>query len=566
MIGPVTTVLSCSDEGPRQLLAIGSGLLSLGGRGLVAPSREASASALLGTLPADAAALLSDSAAGTLTIASTPGNHRFYVAEVDGGALVSSHLGLLAAALGGDLRVDRSYEDFLLGFGFIPGAGTPYVGVTVHPAGSARTWGADASAARSLPTPPSAAPSPEVPADAAAARRALHDAFFEALEEQAGSRRRHAVLLGGFDSALVVAGLRRLGHDVETYTFAFGDARYEQRHAEEIATQLGARHHRVLFTPEIVGDALERFAEVMSQPSAQPHYQLHTAHASRVIAADGHDHVFNGDGCDAVFLGYPTVSRRAHLVDRAAGVPAVVRRALLGLASGAVVERQLGHVARIARSTLRSLSLPWPARGHLPTRYLDEVSLQRLRRDRPEQRETVEQIRLRLAQGLDALDPVRLAFHGNALTGQSRAKVEGAVAVSGIAQLSPYLHPKVKGLAAALPLERLRPAGAAAGSPGKALLIDMVRERRLLPDLVIDMPKQSPSDSPIDAWYAGPLRPLVYRMFAQLPFEYDRRYLDEILAPKRAEDWFRDRVSLGHHAFQAIGLLCSYAAFTGRAR
>jgi hypothetical protein len=178
----------------------------------------------------------------------------------------------------------------------------------------------------------------------------------------------------------------------------------------------------------------------------------------------------------------------------------------------------------------------------------------------------VNQVRLRLAQGLEGVDPVRLAFHGNALTGQSRTKVEGAVAVSGVAQLSPFLHPRLRGWASRLPVELLRPAGSGAGEAGKAILLDTVRERGLLPEVVIDMPKQSPSDSPIDRWYAGPLRPIVHQMLDGLPFEYDRRYVDEILAPKRAEELYRERVSLGHHAFQAIGLLCSYAAFTGRAR
>jgi hypothetical protein len=45
----------------------------------------------------------------------------------------------------------------------------------------------------------------------------------------------------------------------------------------------------------------------------------------------------------------------------------------------------------------------------------------------------------------------------------------------------------------------------------------------------------------------------------------NRDYIDEVLAPKWAEEVFRRRVSLGHHATQVIGLLCSYATFTRRA-
>ena len=122
---------------------------------------------------------------------------------------------------------------------------------------------------------------------------------------------------------------------------------------------------------------------MVNQPGAQPHYQLHTVHASSVIAADGHTHVFTGDGCDAAFLGYPTVSRRARTVDRLGSVPRPVRDAAANLLGRSWVERHLGHVARMGRSFLGNIELPNPARGHLPTRYLDDVALERLRKGAP---------------------------------------------------------------------------------------------------------------------------------------------------------------------------------------
>ena len=151
------------------------------------------------------------------------------------------------------------------------------------------------------------------------------------------------------------------------------------------------------------------------------------------------------------------------------------------------------------------------------------------------------------------------------MTGQSKAKVEASVAVSGVAQFSPYMHPAMKAFAAGLPLESLRPAGSSAADAGKAVLLAMAREHQLVPEAVIAMPKQSPSDSPIDQWYAGPLRPVVDELLAGLPFDYDRAYVQMILSPKRIEEAFRRKVSISHHAFQAIGLLCSYAAFTRHA-
>lgn len=557
-------VLDSAVTSNRALAVLGSGLLALDhpGADRLLEAHQRNAMEFLDGAPEDLAALVVDLEMGNLTIGAGSGNHRLFLAECSDGILVSTHLGLLATALGDDLRVDRSYEDFLLGFGFLPDGRTLFSRACVHAPGTVQEWPSGSS--RPIARPRIDPPEPS--SDVATARRVALDTFLGVLEDQAGQRRRHAVLLGGFDSALVASGLRRLDHEVDTYTFAFGDPRFEQRNAELVASHVDARHTWVRFTPEIIGEGLEQFSDLLNQPGAQPHYQLHTIHASRIIAEDGHDHIFTGDGCDAAFLGYPTVIRRAHLVDRMAALPQTVRASLLRLASARPVERRAGHVARLVRSTLRSLELPWPARGHLPTQYLDEVALRRLRIDgAPSQRESVREVRLRLADGLEDLDAVRLAFHGNSLTGQSKAKVEGAVTVSGVAQMSPYRDRRVQSLARTFPVEYLRPPGRKADSPGKALLFEMAREHELLPDAVIEMPKQSPVDSPIDRWYAGPLRPLVYRMLDGLPFEYDRDYVDEILTPKLAEQFFRQRVSLSPHAFQAIGLLCSYASFTSRA-
>ena len=384
-----------------------------------------------------------------------------------------------------------------------------------------------------------------------------------AIEEQAGSARRHAVLLGGLDSALVAASLVRLGHDVHGYTFSFGDPRFEQRNITEVVRETGIGHTWVRITPEVAMDGLEQFGSVFAQPGVQPHYQLHTLHASRTIRDDGFEHVFSGDGCDAVFLGYPTVSQRARLAQRLSRIPGPVATAGHRALSTPTADRHLGHVARMGRGSLANVLLPMPERGHLPTRQLDDVALRRLRRGTPPpQAEDVLQIRRRLAKGLEGVDPVRLAFNGNALTGQSRVKVDGAVAVTGVAQSSPFLHPLVRDFVAGMPTEYLRPAGAPAGAAGKELLLQMVRRHHLVPDLIIDQPKQSPSDSPIDGWYSGPLRARVFDLLDGLPFDYDRGYVEEILAPKRAEALFRERVSLAHHAFQVVGLLTSYASFT----
>lgn len=546
---------------PEDAIAVyGSGLRTVAGS-LDSLGNDAS-HGLLDGRDDDLVAVVSDHEG--LMVAGGRGNHRlFHTTFPEGGEMVSSHLGFLARVRGSDLRVDRSFEDFLLGFGFLPDGRTPFADIRVLDPGTRRRLGG--STVNGV-EPPAVPPSGDAPPSFDDAVEELYRRFCVAIEEQASPDNRHAVLLGGFDSALVAAALRRLGHDVRTFTFGFGEPRYEQRGAEEVSRHIGAEHTWVKFTPDTVMDAIKRFADVFPQPGPQPHYQVHTLRASQLIRDQSFTHVFSGDGCDAVFLGYPMVNTRARIIQRLKRAPRPVVRAALGALGTRAADRHLGHVARMGRSTLRNLLLPEPARGHLPTCYLDERALQHLRSDpSPAQSETIRETLLRLADEVGQLDPTRLAFHGMAMTGQSRAKVDGAIAATGVVQRSPFVHPALRSFISGLPTGYLRPPGMRAGAAGKALLIEMARRHRLVPGWVIEMPKQSPVDSPIDDWYAGPLRDDVYGMLARLPFAVNMGFVNEVLRPKRAEDMFRERVSLGHHAFQVVGLLCSYAAFTSLA-
>lgn len=504
------------------------------------------------------------------TVATGAGTHRLFAGTTAaGGTVVGTNVRSVATAIDPSHPADRTDEDFLLGFGFVPSPATVYEGVEQLAPAEVHRWGRG-------PAPDVAAPASTGAdsggAEAAEAARAvggfdaaveeLHRRFVDTVEELAGADPDVAVLLGGLDSALVAATLGRLGKAVTTFTYGFGDPRYEQRDVEEITTELGVSQRWIHITPDVVMDGLVHFGEVFSQPGPQPHYQLHTLHAARTIRARGFDRVMTGDGCDAVFLGYPTVSRRARLMERLGTVPEGLWAPLRGALGSRPVERRLGHVARMGRSTLDALALDPPARGHLPTRYLDDVALGRLRTEAPPpQRMTVARRRGELADGLEHLDPVRLAFHGNALTGQSRIKVDGTVLATGLRQATPFTHPRVRDYVAALPVEYLRPPGTSARSAGKALMVEMVRRHDLLPARVIDLPKQSPAESPIDRWYAGPLRTGLLELLGHLPFEWDSDYVEELLRPTWAENVYRRRVAISHNALQAVGLLASYASF-----
>lgn len=501
-----------------------------------------------------------------LSFATGRGNHQLvHGARAGGGHVVGTSVRDVALALGSGLRLDRSHEDFALGFGFHPEGRTPYAGVRALP-GGVRFRSGPSGPVEVGAVAPRVAEDPSAPASADAAVEQLFDRFLGAVERQAGRARSHAVLLGGFDSALVATCLRRLGHDVDTFTFGFGDPRYEQRNAATLAASIGAVHHTVAIEPQAVMERLVEFDRHFPDIGAQPHYQIHTLLGCEAIAASGHDHVFTGDGCDSIFLGYPTVSARARLAGRMSSIPGGVAAAAESVLATAPAERVLGHVARTGRSFLHNATLEMPVSGHLPTRYIDEHTLARLRPDQPPQAESVEAVRRRLASGAADMDRVRLAFHGNGLNRQSQAKVDGSVRATGLVQYSPFRDPEVRDFVKALPTEYLRPADAPARDAGKAVLVEMVRRHGLLPADIVAMPKQSPSDSPIDTWYAGELRSDVMALLDDLPFDVDRGAIDDVLRPKRAEKLYRERASISHHAFQVIGVLASYAAFTGAVR
>ncbi len=478
---------------------------------------------------------------------------RLFVHVSPTGPVVASHLAAAAAAVGTDVKVDRSFEDFLLGFGFLPDGRTVFDGV-VATAPGARVRLTDGVI--SVPEAPTAqvwsGPIPDIA-----------ELVCEVLDEQAGAARTVGVLLGGFDSALVAAALARTGREVHTFTFAFSEPGYAQRHVAETVAASGSTHHDVLFTPERLGDALVALPRRLNQPSPQPHYQLQTIIAAEEAAAAGAEMIFTGDGCDALFAAYPTINTRAAAGGVLGRVPGPLRTAMLRGASVGVVEQRLGHVARVARSAIRASRLEGPAARHLPTQYLDDVALDRLRQgDRPTQRESIEAVRLRLAEQSGLTDPARLAVHGNTLTGQSSSKVEGAMARTGLTVASPYTHPRFRAAIAALPEDQQRPEGNLARAEGKPVLQRAAVQSGLLPETVVYQAKQSPTEAPVDEWYRGPLRPVIEDLWRGLPFEPDPTYLDLILRPKRAEEMYRRRLAISKHAYQAIGLVSSYASFT----
>lgn len=512
---------------------------------------------------------LVDKNSGHLDLAcDTDGQRRLFHMTAGDDLIFGTHLVTLATAFESGIEIDRSMEDFLLGYEFLPFNRTPYKDVTYLPSGEMREYQDGKEIATRQTAVPAinsgkAIESAEVATEETVAKQ-LYENFMAAVEAQCPSSKRVAVLLGGFDSALVAAALVRLGKEVEAFTFKFDDSSYNQQHAETLCHSLGIIHNWVHITPEVIRNGLECYAHWFNQPVSQAHYPIQIAYALSIIREHGFTHCFTGDGCDELFLGYPTVYRRARLFQNTGVIPGSIAHLLRRMLSSRFLERHLGHVVRQARNVISILARRMPVRGHIAARTFDEYSLSQLRAESPPFQEHVsEQLLVELVKGQENKTPLRLAYHGKSVVGITRNRTEGATTRTGVIICSPFQEGRLKAYVSGLPDTMLRPEEKTkASATGKYILMKMAEDSGLLSAEVIYQPKASPVTAPVDHWYTNPLRQFLLGLLEGLPFEFNSRYINDLPRPKLAEILYRKHFTLGRYTGHAISLLTTYASFT----
>ncbi len=477
----------------------------------------------------------------------------------------STHLVDFIGLMGEQWAVDRSLEEFFLGYEFLPDQRTLYDSVSVVPPGSIVAWTRGETSLRAIGP---YVPDPKL-LEAAQSRSedmvidALYEAFVASLNSQCPSQGKIGVLLGGFDSMLIAACLSRAGNEVETFTFRYVETGYTQAYVEEFCEYFKIRHNWVDITPDVIREGLEQFADRFNQPAGQAHYLIASAHAAGAMRDRGILHCITGDGCDGLFLGYPTVHARARLIQSLSSVAVVLGPLIQLFGRFVFLEKRLGHPYRFFRNIGRVLRRPMPARGHIAACTLDEVSVSALRHDAPEQDEAVEHILRRLASGLETVSPIRLAYLGKGCVGLNANKLEGISACSGVTFTSPYLHPCMSAIAGKIPDELNRPADPnRAQNTGKYIFMAMVDKYDLLPARFVHQKKMSPVTAPVDEWYWSSLREFMLDSMQDLPFVTDREYALSLVTEKKAEQWFRQYVGISRYVSQAASLLVTYARFT----
>lgn len=502
-----------------------------------------------------------DARGGPYVAGDPSGGRPAYVRERGRELAVSNHPAA-CARLSGESGIDRRYEDFLLIYGFLPEGRTVFRDVVALPAGQWMRPDADGWARSALPPVPAGSAYADVPSSADDLLDRLYEVMLRSLREQLAADEEVGVLLGGFDSALVASMLHRLGKRVRTYSFRYQADAFNQPHTDTLAAFLGNRHDWVDITPDVIARGLARYGEQYVQPTNWLNYVIQTTHVCERMRADGIRYAYSGDGCDAVFLGYPGTYQRTRAFARLPRLPGAVSAPLIAAMGRPWLDRTLGHPYRVGMGLLRATARPMPTRAFLSFRVLDETSVRALRQGNdPPQTEGIEAMLARLASPHGGTSIQRLGYAAKALVSPNKAKMLAAADIAGVTVHAPYLHPGLKGFAAKIPDELLRLEDESRlRDPGKACLMRMAERHGLLPREVIHQPKLAAIDSPIDEWFAGPLRPALAEALAGLPFRPEPRLLAALVDTTAAERIYKRHVGSTRVISDAISLLATYGA------
>ena len=109
-------------------------------------------------------------------------------------------------------------------------------------------------------------------------------------------------LSGGYDSSLVAAKIKDLGHNVNTFTVGFEEKRYDESNfARNVANHIGTNHTEVICTQEDAKAILPKLCDIYDEPfgdsSAIPTIlvcELARKDVTVALSADGGDEVFGG--------------------------------------------------------------------------------------------------------------------------------------------------------------------------------------------------------------------------------------------------------------------------------
>lgn len=494
------------------------------------------------------------------------GLRNWFVYECEGTIYFSSKIDVFNAPFDLNMEPNNGDRDYALIFGYYPDNHTVYEGVTKINAddclilSKARTYSIKFTDVKEIPVC-NLSNEEEIIDN-------LYKKFMTVIENQVRGHKKVAVYLGGFDSALVTSILKRLGKQVETFTFFFeNDKEFNQTHTDTLSKYLGIRHHWVPITSDIYKHNYLKYKEVFDQPTNWPNYVIQTAYITQILKDKGFTIALSGDGCDTLFQGYPGVNRSAKLYNKISPFIKPISGLLIFLFDSKYLETKMGHVYRLVMRIIRNARIADPVRTFLMFRVFDESSIAHAFMENRKSIEKNIQYKLEtLSQALPKdMSLNKLAYAGRSNMGPNRLKLSGSMDLTGVSIFSPFMHNEIKALVMSFPDELMRPKGSgdAISDIGKYILTKMAQKYRILPDEIIFQKKQAPVNSPIDRWYENEFRPMILDVMMKNKWSpsLDTQFINGMCNRKPLEEYYKNIISADKVASHALSLLLTTVVF-----
>lgn len=326
----------------------------------------------------------------------------------------------------------------------------------------------------------------------------------------AGARREVGVLLGGLDSSLVAALMRKNASErIVALTASFEDPRFNERAPDRVSAILGLDLREVRVSSDEIPPVLDDIAEANDEPVSDM-IASPVAFAVARKRPPAVTTLFDGTGADDLFQGIPGQSRTRRLDYAMGRVPAGIRNAL-----GNGARKLLGR--RVRSSALAPVFTSPVERTLQSWRTMRDEEVRTLRKGRT-------------SQGGDLLKPMMEGVESD-MRGMTRdpANISVKTAVSmyfgpthgfdcsrnraisyqyGLAVVSPFYDRELYDLGLSIPWYFKTPRGGLS----KPLLRKVAIQKKLLPDDIallrkmgLGSSRNSLTDTQMGAWAAGEL-------------------------------------------------------------
>jgi asparagine synthase (glutamine-hydrolysing) len=236
------------------------------------------------------------------------GQKPLYLAEAGGTLHFASEMKALARVPGVGAEVDAAGVADYLALGYVRGPRTLLAGVRKLSPGTYALWQFGSLREARYWTPPDA----EAPLAAAPRGKDAVGAFIEKLDEAValhmglpmnGARPVGALLTRGYDSAAIIALMKRHSEAVETFSAGFAEDKHsELAAAAQLARHFGTRHHEIVLEKRELLAHLPELIASRDAPFCRP-----ADVALHLIARQAARHVkvaLSGDGGDEILGGY----------------------------------------------------------------------------------------------------------------------------------------------------------------------------------------------------------------------------------------------------------------------